>query len=372
MAALRSPFRYDFVGSFLRPQAIKNARAQFKAGEITRDELTAVENEQITLLVEKQKRAGYHAITDGEFRRSYWHLDFMWGFAGIDEVELDHGYYFQGEETTHGSIRVSGKISGENHPFVEHYKFVKQFEDENCIARQTMPAPAQLLAELYREDNGKNTDAVYPDHEQLLQDIAAAYRTVIRDLYAAGCRSIQFDDCTWGMLCDPNYQAFLAQAGIKLEDQANEYLRLNNLALEGRPADLALTTHVCRGNYHSTWASRGGYAPIAPILFAHENVDAFYLEFDDERSGSFEPLQYVADGKKVVLGLITTKSPRLEYKSAVIARIHEAEKYIPLDRLCLSPQCGFASCEIGNKLTDLEQWNKLKLVKEIAEEVWGK
>ncbi len=371
MAALRSPFRYDFVGSFLRPQAIKNARAAFKAGEITRDELTAVENEQITLLIEKQKRAGYHAITDGEFRRSYWHLDFMWGFTGIDEVELDHGYYFQGEETTHGSIRVSGKISGENHPFVEHYKFVKQFEDEHCIARQTMPAPAQLLAELYREDNGKNTDAVYPDHEQLLQDIAAAYRTVIADLYAAGCRSIQFDDCTWGMFCDPNYQAFLAETGVRLEDQANEYLRLNNLALEGRPADLALTTHVCRGNYHSTWASRGGYAPIAPILFANENVDAFYLEFDDERSGSFEPLQYVADGKKVVLGLITTKSPRLEDKAAVIARIHEAEKYILLDRLCLSPQCGFASCEIGNKLTDLEQWNKLKLVKEIAEDVWG-
>ena len=372
MATLRSPFRYDFVGSFLRPQAIKTARAEFKAGEITRGQLTAVDNDHITRLIEKQKRAGYHAITDGEFRRSYWHLDFMWGFAGIDEIELDHGYYFQGEETTHGSIRVSGKISGENHPFVEHYKFVKQFEDENCIARQTMPAPAQLLAELYREDNGKNTDAVYPDHEQLLQDIAAAYRTVIRDLYNAGCRSIQFDDCTWGMFCDPNYQAFIAQAGVKLEDQANEYLRLNNLALEGRPADLALTTHVCRGNYHSTWASRGGYAPIAPILFAHENVDAFYLEFDDERSGNFEPLQYVAEGKKVVLGLITTKSPRLEDKAAVIARIHEAEKYIPLDRLCLSPQCGFASCEIGNKLTDLEQWNKLKLVKEIAEEVWGK
>ena len=372
MATLRSPFRYDFVGSFLRPQAIKTARAEFKAGEITREQLTAVENEQITLLIEKQKRAGYHAITDGEFRRSYWHLDCMWGFAGIDEIELDHGYYFQGEETTHGSIRVSGKISGENHPFVEHYKFVKQFEDENCIARQTMPAPAQLLAELYREDNGKNTDAVYPDHEQLLQDIAAAYRTVIRDLYNAGCRSIQFDDCTWGMFCDPNYQAFIAQAGVKLEDQANEYLCLNNLALEGRPADLALTTHVCRGNYHSTWASRGGYAPIAPVLFAHENVDAFYLEFDDERSGNFEPLQYVAEGKKVVLGLITTKSSQLEDKASVIARIHEAEKYIPLDRLCLSPQCGFASCEIGNKLTDLEQWNKLKLVKEIAEEVWGK
>ena len=371
MADLRSPFRYDFVGSFLRPQAIKTARAEFKAGEITREQLTAVENEQITLLIEKQKRAGYHAITDGEFRRSYWHLDFMWGFAGIDEIELDHGYYFQGEETTHGSIRVSGKISGENHPFVEHYKFVKQFEDENYIARQTMPAPAQLLAELYREDNGKNTDAVYPDHEQLLQDIAAAYRTVIRDLYNAGCRSIQFDDCTWGMFCDPNYQAFIAQAGVKLEDQANEYLRLNNLALEGRPADLALTTHVCRGNFHSTYASSGAYDSVAKTLLARENVNAYYLEFDDERSGGFEPLAAVSGEKKVVLGLVTTKRPELEDKAAVIARIHEAAKYISLDRLCLSPQCGFASCEIGNKLTEAQQWAKLSLVKEIAEEVWG-
>lgn len=371
MSELKSPFRYDFVGSFLRPHALKEARAQYKAGAIDRAALTAVENEEITRLIEKQKRAGFHAITDGEFRRSYWHLDFMWGFHGIDEVELDHGYYFHGEETTHGSLRVSGKISGENHPFVEHFKFVKQFEDENCIARQTMPAPAQLLAELYREDNGKNTDAVYPDHEQLLQDIAAAYRTVIRELYAAGCRSIQFDDCTWGMICDPNYQNFLKETNTKVEDVAAEYLRLNNLALEDRPEGLTITTHVCRGNYHSTWASQGGYAPIAPFLFAQEKVDAFYLEFDDERSGSFEPLKYVADGKKVVLGLITTKSPRLEDKDAVIARIHEAEKYIPLERLCLSPQCGFASCEIGNKLTELEQWNKLKLVKEIAETVWG-
>ena len=255
---------------------------------------------------------------------------------------------------------------------MEHYKFVKQFEDENCIARQTMPAPAQLLAELYREENGKNTDAVYPDHEQLLQDIAAAYRTVIKELYAVGCRNIQFDDCTWGMIGDPNYQNFLKETHTKVEDVAAEYLRLNNLALKDRPEGLTITTHVCRGNYHSTWASEGDYFTVAPFLLAQENVDAFYLEFDDARSGSFEPLKYVADGKKVVLGLVTTKSPRLEDKDTVIARIHEAEKYIPLDRLCLSPQCGFASCEIGNKLTELEQWNKLKLVKEIAETVWGK
>ena len=246
MAELKSPFRYDFVGSFLRPQHLKEARAKFKAGEIDRAALTAVENEEITRLIEKQKRAGYHAITDGEFRRSYWHLDFMWGFHGIEEVELDHGYFFHGEETTHGSIKVSGKISGENHPFVEHYKFVKQFEDENCIARQTMPAPAQLLAELYREDNGKNTDTVYPDHEQLIQDIAAAYRTVIRDLYAAGCRSIQFDDCTWGIYCDAD---FVAKTGMKPKEYM-EQLKMNmageRLLLDSAPVANSITGSSCR------------------------------------------------------------------------------------------------------------------------------
>ena len=370
MSKLQSPFRYDFVGSFLRPQEIKDARAAFKAGKITADDLRKVEDKEIAKLIEKQKKAGYHAITDGEFRRSYWHLDFMWGFNGINEIELDHGYFFHGEETTHGSIEVVGKISGENHPFVEHFKYVKLFEDENTIARQTMPAPAQLLAELFREDNGKKTTAVYSDIDELINDIAAAYRTVIKDLYNAGCRSIQFDDCTWGMFCDRKYWQARQNDNTTLEEEAEQYLRINNLALEGRPSDLTITTHVCRGNYHSTWASSGGYAPIAPVLFAKENVDAFYLEFDDERSGGFEPLKYVAEGKKVVLGLITTKSPKLEDKETVIKRIHEAAKYVPLKNLCLSPQCGFASCEIGNKLTDEEQWAKLALVKEIAEEIW--
>lgn len=370
MSKLQSPFRYDFVGSFLRPQEIKDARAAFKAGKITADDLRKVEDKEIAKLIEKQKKAGYHAITDGEFRRSYWHLDFMWGFNGINEIELDHGYFFHGEETTHGSIEVVGKISGENHPFVEHFKYVKLFEDENTIARQTMPAPAQLLAELFREDNGKKTTAVYSDIDELINDIAAAYRTVIKDLYNAGCRSIQFDDCTWGMFCDQKYWQARQNDNTTLEEEAEQYLRINNLALEGRPSDLTITTHVCRGNYHSTWASSGGYAPIAPVLFAKENVDAFYLEFDDERSGGFEPLKYVAEGKKVVLGLITTKSPKLEDKETVIKRIHEAAKYVPLKNLCLSPQCGFASCEIGNKLTDEEQWAKLALVKEIAEEIW--
>ncbi|MGN0168904.1 MAG: 5-methyltetrahydropteroyltriglutamate--homocysteine S-methyltransferase [Acetatifactor sp.] len=371
MGNLSVPFRYDYVGSFLRPEALKQAREQFKAGIITKEALTQVENEEITKLVAKQKTAGYHVITDGEFRRSYWHLDFMWGFHGIREIELDHGYFFHGEETTHGSIEVTGKISGENHPFVEHFKFVKQFEDENTVARQTIPAPAQLLAELFREDNGKQTTVIYPDIEELIQDIAAAYRTVIRDLYDAGCHNIQFDDCTWGMFCDEKYWSARQHESVSLEEEAAKYLRLNNLAIEGKPEDLTLTTHVCRGNYHSTWASSGGYAPIAPFLFEQENADAFYLEFDDARSGGFEPLKYVTDGKKVVLGLVTTKSPVLEDKNAVIARIHAAANYVPLDRLYLSPQCGFASCEIGNKLTEEEQWAKLALVKEIAEEVWG-
>lgn len=372
MATLHIPFRFDYVGSFLRPAALKKAREDFKAGRLDQAGLTAVENECITDLVKKQKAAGYHVITDGEFRRSYWHLDFMWGFEGVKEIELEHGYFFHGEETTPGSIAITGPIRGENHPFVKHFQFVKQFEDENTVAKQTLPAPAQMLAELFRGINSENTNFFYPDHEQLIQDIAAAYRTVLRELYEAGCRNVQFDDCTWGMFCDSEYWAKRQSGSVSWEEEAAKYLRINQLALEGKPADLTVATHVCRGNYHSAWAASGGYAPIAPFLFAKEPVDAFYLEFDDERSGNFEPLKYVPENVKVVLGLITTKSPVLEDKDKVIARIHEAEKYIPLDRLSLSPQCGFASCEIGNKLTEDQQWAKLALVKDIAETVWGK
>lgn len=368
---LRAPFRFDIVGSFLRPDRLKEARARFARGEIAALDLKQVEDEEIAKLIEKQKAAGLHAITDGEFRRSYWHLDFFWGFQGITHIELEQGYLFHGEETARGTAIVTGKISGKDHPFVDHFRYVKGFEDETTLARQTLPAPAQLLAELYRGDNGKITDAVYPDREELLQDIAAAYRQVFRDLYEAGCRNIQLDDCTWGMFCDTEYWNKRQKGAVSLKQVAEEYLRLNNLALEGRPDDLVINTHVCRGNYHSTWAARGGYGPIAPLLFGKEKVDAFYLEFDDERSGNFEPLKEVAPGKKVVLGLITTKRPELEDRAQVIARICEAAQYVPLENLCLSPQCGFASCEIGNKLTEEQQWAKLALVRSIAQEVWG-
>lgn len=368
---LLSPFRADYVGSFLRPESLKAARAEWVAGRITNAELREVEDTCIRELVARQIAAGYPVITDGEFRRSYWHLDFMWGLEGVRHIELDHGYQFQGEETTKGSLELTGKLGGKNHPFVEHYKFVKQFEREGVVAKQTIPAPAQFYAELFRGDNTLNTKRFYPDTEELILDIAKAYRQVISDLYDAGCRNIQLDDCTWGMVCDTEFWEKMVGSAYNGKQLQEEYLRVNNLSLEGRPADLTITTHVCRGNYHSTWASKGAYDSVAAFLFARENVDAFYLEYDDERSGGFEPLALVPEGKKVVLGLITTKRPQLEDKLAVKARIAEATKYIPLDRLCLSPQCGFASCEIGNKLTDAEQWAKLQLVREIAEEVWG-
>lgn len=368
---LHAPFRADFVGSFLRPAELKEARAKFERGNISATELKAVEDRLITALIKKEKAHGLKDITDGEFRRAYWHLDFMWGLEGVEHIELEHGYYFHGEETTKGSTRVVGKLGGHNHPFVEHFKFVKQFEEDGIVARQTIPAPAQTLAEFFRGNNMLQTKRIYPKTDDLVNDLAAAYRQVIAELYAAGCRNIQFDDCIWGMIIDDDYWKAMAGSGFTLKSEAERYLRVNNLALQDKPDDLVIHTHICRGNYHSTWASKGAYDPVAPYVFAKENVDAFYLEYDDERSGGFEPLSYIPEDKKVVLGLITTKSPVLEDKQTVINRIHEAEKYIPLDRLCLSPQCGFASCEIGNKLTEEQQWAKIDLVQEIAKEVWG-
>ena len=369
---LRAPFRFDIVGSFLRPDRLKEARARFARGEIAALDLKQVEDEEIAKLIAKQKAAGLHAITDGEFRRSYWHLDFFWGFQGITHIELEQGYLFHGEETARGTAIVTGKISGKDHPFVEHFKYVKGFEDENTLARQTLPAPAQLLAELYRGDNGKITDAVYPEREELLQDIAAAYWQVFRDLYEAGCRNIQLDDCTWGMFADKIGHTLYGTTREGIVEFQKAHKDINDKVIANAPKDMIINTHVCRGNFHSTYASEGAYDSVADILFGEENVNAYFLEFDDERSGGFAPLAKVSGEKKVVLGLITTKSPVLEDKQLVIDRIHDAAKYIPLERLYLSPQCGFASCEIGNKLTEEEQWAKLRLVKEVAEEVWGK
>lgn len=362
---------FEAVGSYLRPAELKQAREKFANGEISASALRDIEDRLITDVIRKQKAHGLRYITDGEFRRSYWHLDFMWGFNGAEHIELDHGYQFHGEETTHGSVKLTGKITGDNHPFIKDFLFVKQFEEDGIEAKQTIPAPAQFLAELFRGRNAENTRKIYPNTSELIEDIAAAYRTFFREIHAAGCRTIQLDDCTWGMIVDQDYWKSKVGTGLTLEKEALQYLKVNNLAIEGKPQDLTVNTHVCRGNYHSCYATKGAYDPIAPFLFADEDVDTFYLEYDDERSGGFSPLKHVAEGKKVVLGLITSKSPVLEDKATVMARIREAAQYIPLDRLSLSPQCGFASCEIGNRLTEEEQWAKLDLAREISEEVWG-
>ncbi len=365
-----APFKYDVVGSFLRPEYLKQARRDFESGKINAEELKSVEDKAITDLIQKQKNAGFHVITDGEFRRATWHLDFMWGFQGVGHEKTESGIPFHDEPAMIDDTYLTGKLSVGVHPFVEHFKFVKQFEDENTVARQTIPAPAQFYFQMITPANMFSTEAVYPNEEDFIQDLAAGYRKVIRDLYDAGCRNIQFDDCTWGVCVDPNGCAILGTDEAGMQKIIEKFIRINNLAIEGKPEDLVINTHICRGNFHSTWACQGGYQRVAKNLFADENVNAFYLEFDDERSGGFEPLKYVNEEKQVVLGLITTKSPVLEQKETVIRRIHEAAKYVPLERLCLSPQCGFASCEVGNKLTEEEEWAKLKLVKEIAEEVW--
>lgn len=369
-----APFRADVVGSFLRPDVLKQARADFAAGVIDAGTLRAVEDEAIRDLVAKQKAAGLHVITDGEFRRSYWHLDFMWGLQGIERRTSRTGYQFHDEETTADTAVVTGKISGENHPFVEHFKFVKALEEEGQVARQTIPAPAQTYSEaiLDRCDGQQESlRAVYPTDEELIADIAAAYRTVLADLYAAGCRNVQFDDCTWGIYCDRDFVAKTGMSPVDIKKVSELGVALNNAALEGKSADLVVNTHVCRGNYHSTYAFEGGYDPVAPYLFANEDVNAFYLEFDTPRAGGFEPLAHVAAGKKVVLGLVTSKQPGLEDEELLVRRINEAAQYVPLEDLCLSPQCGFASCECGNKLTEEEQWAKVALVQRVAKRVWG-
>lgn len=371
MSKVKTPFRYDFVGSFLRTQELKNAKILYSEGKITKEELDGVINEKITKVVKKQKELGFHVITDGEFRRTYWHLDFMWGLEGVGHEQTGGGVLFHDELAVLEDTYLTGKIKAKAHPFVEYFKFLKQFEDENTVAKYTIPAPAQTFQQMIVPANFENTRKFYNTNEELIQDIGTAYQEVIKQFYDAGCRNLQLDDCTWGAIVGDAAKQRYQSLGIDLEDVKKQLLAVNNLALEGKPEDMVITSHICRGNYHSTFFTSGPYDSVADYVFAQENVDALFLEYDDARSGGFAPLAKVSKDKKVVLGLITTKSPKLEDKETVIARINEAAKYIPLERLCLSPQCGFASCEIGNKLTEEEQWEKLKLVKEIAEEVWG-
>lgn len=368
---MQTPFRYDFVGSFLRPQRIKDARVDYANNKISKEELTQIENEEIKKLINKQKELGYHCITDGEFRRQAWHLDFMWGFNGIAHHKTEHGLPFKGEAAMIDDTYLVGKLSyNGHHPFIDHFKFVKQFEDETCVAKLTIPSPAQFLEQLLMPFAHDNTMKYYNTDEEVINDLVNCYNLFIKDLYNAGCRNLQLDDCSWGLLLDDSATRVFATDFIGLDKIKRLFVDVNNKVIESSPKDLIINTHICRGNFHSTYASSGPYDKVAEFVFAKEKVHAFYLEFDDERSGSFEALKLVPKDTYVVLGLLTTKKACLEDKNMIIERIKEASKYHPLDRLCLSCQCGFASCEIGNKLTYQDQWDKLKLVKEIANIVW--
>ena len=368
----KAPFRLDHVGSFLRPERLKEARAKFNDGEITAEELERVENEEIIALIEKEKELGLKSVTDGEFRRAFWHLDFLENLDGVELVEVDHfSVQFKDKDVKPKTLRIVGKVDfSENHPFVKHFKFLKEHAGDTPV-KLTIPSPSMLhLITQVREKNYVPIER-YKDNEALFyDDVVAAYRKALQCFYDLGCRNIQLDDTSWGEFCALDKREAYEARGFDLEKIARDYVDVLNRVIEWKPEDLVVNMHICRGNFRSTWFSSGGYEPVAKTLFGHCRVDGFFFEYDSDRAGDFTPLRFIKN-QKVVLGLITSKSGDLEDKGEVIARIKEASQYVPLEQLCLSPQCGFSSTEEGNILTIEAQWDKLKLIDEIVHEVWG-
>ena len=368
----KAPFRLDHVGSFLRPERLKEARAKFNAGEINAEELERVENEEIIALIEKEKELGLKSVTDGEFRRAFWHLDFLENLDGVELVEVDHfSVQFKDKDVKPKTLRIVGKVDfSENHPFVKHFKFLKEHAGDTPV-KLTIPSPSMLhLITQVREKNYVPIER-YKDNEALFyDDVVEAYRKALQCFYDLGCRNIQLDDTSWGEFCALDKREAYEARGFDLEKIARDYVDVLNRVIEWKPEDLVVNMHICRGNFRSTWFSSGGYEPVAKTLFGHCRVDGFFLEYDSDRAGDFTPLRYIKD-QKVVLGLITSKSGDLEDKDEVIARIKETSQYVSLEQLCLSPQCGFSSTEEGNILTIEAQWDKLKLIDEIVHEVWG-
>jgi 5-methyltetrahydropteroyltriglutamate--homocysteine methyltransferase len=361
------PFRADHVGSLLRTAPLKEARDRFAKGQIDAAALKAVEDHEIEKIIIKQEEVGLKLATDGEFRRAWWHFDFYKGLDGVEMYQTDKGIAFAGVATKAESVRVVDKVGFSGHPQVEHFKFLKA----HCrtTPKMTIPAPSSLH---FRQGRRSVSMQVYPELDAFFDDLAVAYQKAILAFYDAGCRYLQFDDTAWSMICDPNERAHSKERGDDPENLPKHYTRLTNKALEGRPADMVITTHSCRGNFRSTFIASGGYEFVAEELFGKVNIDGYFLEFDTDRAGGFEPLRHLKGNKQVVLGLVTSKSGRLEPKDDLKRRIDEATKYVPLEQLCLSPQCGFASTEEGNVLTEEEQWAKLRMIVELAEEVWGK
>lgn len=366
---VQPPFKYDVVGSFLRPDYLKKAREEFANKTIDAKQLKAIEDKAIQELVAKEKEVGLQAVTDGEFRRRYWHLDFLADLDGVEEIKADHwSVHFKGHQPKAATLKITDKIDFGNHPFVEHFKYLQSI-GQDTLCKMTIPSPSMLHLICCVRSEEYTPIKRYEDMDVLYHDIAIAYQKAIRAFYDAGCRYLQLDDTSWGEFCDANKRKAYNKSGLDLDKIAKSYVDMINLALEAKPEDMTITMHICRGNFRSTWFSSGGYEPVAEILFGHCKVDGFFLEYDSERSGDFSPLRFIKD-QKVVLGLITSKFAKLEDKEEVKKRIQEAEKYVAKEQLCLSPQCGFSSTEEGNIMTENEQWAKVKLVKEIAEEVW--
>jgi 5-methyltetrahydropteroyltriglutamate--homocysteine methyltransferase len=361
------PFRADHVGSLLRPAALKGARAQFAKGDIDAAALKAVEDSAIKDVIKKQQDIGLQLATDGEFRRSWWHFDFFKGLQGVDLIPAPP-IKFHGVETKSEAIKINGKVDFAGHPHLDHFKFLKA----NCdvTAKMTIPAPSTFH---FRQGRAMVSKDAYPDLDVFFADVGATWKKAIRAFYDAGCRYLQLDDTAWAMMCDPKEREGSKARGDDPDKLPEIYARVTNAALADKPADMAITMHSCRGNFRSTWIAQGGYEFVAEHLLGKTNLDGYFLEYDSDRAGGFEPLRYFPKGdKQLVLGLVTSKSGALESKDDIKRRIEQATKYVDLEQLCLSPQCGFSSTEEGNVLAEDEQWAKLKMIVELSKEVWGK
>ena len=372
MQRTRPPFRADEVGSLLRPQRIKEARAKREKGGISPEELRKVEDMEIEKVVHKQASLGLKLATDGEFRRSWWHFDFLAKLTGCELFHPETGIQFAGVETRHDAVRVIGKLDfPADHPMLGHFKFLKKHADTaHVVPKMTIPSPAVLHFRGGRKSISKD---VYPDLDAFFEDLGKTYRKAVKAFYDAGCRYLQFDDTVWAYLCSQEELQKSRERGDNPNGMQQIYARIINYAIAERPSDMVITTHVCRGNFRSTWISSGGYEPVAETLLAGTNYDGYFLEYDSDRAGGFEPLRFLPKGNKIVVaGLITSKFGELEKRDDIKRRLEEASKFAPLEQLALSPQCGFASTEEGNVLSEEEQWAKLRLDVELAGEVWGR
>lgn len=361
------PFRADHVGSLLRPGALKEARAQQERGEISQSDLKAVEDAAVERVIAKQAEVGLRSATDGEFRRAMWHFDFLEHLDGVESFHSDHGIQFKGGiETKAKGLRVTGKIGFSGHPMLDHFAFLQRHT--RATAKMTVPSPSVLHFRGGRRAVPRET---YPDMADFYRDLATAYQRAVHAFADAGCRYLQLDEVNLAYLCDPEQRQILRDRGDDPDQLPRIYADMINRAIAGRPADMRITMHLCRGNFRSSWIAQGGYEPVAELLFNDIGVDGYFMEFDTERAGGFDPLRFVPKGKLVVLGIVTSKTGDLETADHLKRRIDDAAKFLDIDQLCLSPQCGFASTEEGNTLTEDQQWAKLARIVEVASDVWG-